>query len=163
MGKPRWDSRRIAELLGGFAVVISLIFVGIDIRVNTISTKADAAHNASMALHDWYLEMGTNAEAGSIFRRAMADPESLDKDEAFQFVMILHAGLLAYQDIYFLADQGALETGIFEVLAPALSLGRSNPGFIWYWQQRREYFSEGFRQYVDELEATNPDGAVIYQ
>ncbi|MFT5500675.1 MAG: hypothetical protein ACI88G_000808 [Woeseiaceae bacterium] len=163
MGEPRWDAKRITELLGGLAVVISLIFVGIELRENATATKAEAAHNASMALHDWYLEVGTNAEAGSIFRRAMMDPESLDKDESFQFVFMLHAGLLAYQDIYFLADQGALEAGVFEVLAPALSLGRTNPGFIWFWQQRREYFSEGFRQYVDELEPNNPDGAIIYQ
>ena len=163
MGNGWTDTKRLAEVLGGAAVILSLVFVGFELRENVLATKAEAAHNVSMALQAWYLEMGANEQAGSVFRRGMVDPDSLDPDESFQFIMALHAVLLAYQDSYYLGEEGALDRDLQQVIASSLSNIRATPGFNWYWQQRRLFFNEDFRSYLDELAADDRNTAIIYQ
>ncbi len=157
-----FDRKLAIELLGAAAVVLSLVFVGFELRENALATKAEAAHNVSMALQTWYLEMGSNEQASSTFRRAMSDPTSLGPDEAFQFIMALHGGMLAYQDSYYLGEQGALDQSLHQVLSATLSAVRDTPGFRWYWAQRQAFFTPEFRRFVDGLEG-NPEAAVIYQ
>ena len=156
------DIRWIAEVLGAVAVVISLVFVGFELRENALATKAEAAHNASTALQSWYLQVGTEP-GGIIFRKGMADPESLSPDEGFQFMMIMHAGLLAYQETYYLGQQGALDQALYRAMTEALLPGRRTPGFNWYWQQRKTYFSEDFQQFIESLNRDDAEPGLIYQ
>jgi len=156
------DARLVVEVLSAVAVVVSLVFVGFELRENALATRAEAAHNASSTLQSWYLQVGTEP-LGTIFRKAMADPESLTPDEGFQFIMMLHAGLLAYQESFYLGQQGALDQALYRAMGEALTAGRDTPGFNWYWAQRRNFFTEEFQQYVDSLEERSSEAAGIYE
>ena len=50
----------IGELIGAFAVVVSLIYVGIQVSHSAGAVRSSAANDASVAMQTWYLEMGSN-------------------------------------------------------------------------------------------------------
>jgi hypothetical protein len=44
----------LAEVIAAVAIVISLIFVGMQLRENTIATKSANANASVAAIQDWY-------------------------------------------------------------------------------------------------------------
>ena len=61
----------IGELTGAFAVVVSLIYVGVQVRHSAGAVRSAAANDASVAMQNWYLEMGSNRQAGDIWFNAI--------------------------------------------------------------------------------------------
>ena len=90
----------IVEILGGFAIVISLIFVGIQFKENAIATKSANASATVAAMADWYVTMGNNIESSTLFYNFMADPDALTPQERFQAVMNSHGLFIIFQNSF---------------------------------------------------------------
>ena len=68
----------IAEIVGSVAVVISLIFVGVQLQANTSATRSATASAASSSTSAWYIAMGGLTQASALFFNFMNDPISAD-------------------------------------------------------------------------------------
>ena len=158
------DWANLAEIVGTAAIIFSLIFVGLQISDNTREMRSAAAHNATESLQNWYVEIATNSQAAQVFRKGMGDPSALSKDEAFQYLMNIHSAVLAYQNVYFLGNEGALDNSLYLAMSATMVAVVPSPGFQWYWKQRFEYFTPEFRKFVEELMISGAEGgADIYK
>jgi len=154
----------LAEIVGNAAIILSLVFVGLQISDTTKEMRANTAYNATVALQSWYNEVGTNEQAAKVFRKGMSDPTSLTKDEAMQFIMCIHSIMLAYQNAYFVGVEGTLDAAMYKAMTSTLQAALPTPGFAWYWQQRGGYMTDEFRGFVAQIMAVEPKGgAEIYQ
>jgi len=52
----------IAEIIGAFAVVISLIYVGLQVNNSAVAVRSASANDANVALQNWYLEIGSDQQ-----------------------------------------------------------------------------------------------------
>ena len=158
------DWAHIAEIIGTFAIVVSLGFVGFQISGNTIEMRAMTAHNATVSLQTWYNSLGVNGQASRVFRIGLNNPSSLTKDEKVQFIMSIHSVMLAYQVSYLMGLDGSLDKSLQISLMETITAAAPTPGFNWYWQQRRSFFTKEYRDLVDNM-VTNKveDAAEIYQ
>ena len=141
----------LAEIVGAFAVVISLLYVGIQVNDSTSAVRAASANDANVALQAWYLEIGSDQQTSEVFYRALTSPAALPPEEEFQFLMMVHGAFLAFQNSYLLAEEGTLDPEISEAITAAILGVKSLPGTVRYWRQRKSYLHSGFAQYVDEL------------
>lgn len=141
----------IIEILGGFAILISLIFVGIQLRENTRATRSSTATATIGTMTNWYVTMGTDAETSSAFWKFLSNPESLEKEEQLQHIYILHGLLLTFQNSYYLAKEGTLDERIPESLNQVIIGVKDQPGFQMYWKSRKSIFFKEYRDYVDEI------------
>ena len=141
----------IGELTGAFAVVVSLIYVGVQVRHSAGAVRSAAANDASVAMQNWYLEMGSNRQASDIWFNAMTSPEPLSTHDEFQFMMSMHAVLLGMQNSYFLSQEGTLDAEFREAITTAIVAVKDLPGMSRYWRQRRDFFHTGFAEYIDGL------------
>ena len=141
----------IGELTGAFAVVVSLIYVGVQVRHSAGAVRSAAANDASVAMQNWYLEMGSNRQASDIWFNAMTSPDPLSTHDEFQFMMSMHAVLLGMQNSYFLSQEGTLDAEFREAITTAIVAVKDLPGMDRYWRQRRDFFHAGFAEYVDGL------------
>ena len=57
----------IAEIFGGIAILISLIFVGIQFKENTKATKSANATATMSAVANWYVAIGNNSESSALY------------------------------------------------------------------------------------------------
>ena len=146
----------IAEIIGAVAIIISLIYVGLQVNDNTAAVRSAAANDASVSMQTWYLEMGSNRQAADMWFNAMTSPEPLQTNDEFQFMMMMHAGLLGMQNSYLLAEEGTLDAEFREAVTTALVAVKDLPGMARYWRQRRGFFHSGFAEYVDGLLAQEP-------
>jgi len=144
-----WGS--VAEIVGAVAVIVSLIYVGYQVNVNTSAIRSAAANDASVAMQTWYLEMGSNRQSSDMWFNAMTSPEPLATHDEFQFMMMMHAVLLGMQNSYLLSREGTIDIEFREGITIAIVAVKDLPGMRRFWRQRKGFFHSGFAEYVDGL------------
>lgn len=147
----------ITEIVGAVAIVISLIFVGIQFTENTKATKSATAASTVATISSWYTEMGNNQQSSSLFYNFMADPESLTSEERLQVLINLHGLFLTFQNSFYLSQQGTLDPHIQESITKAAVGVKDQPGFRLFWKLRRELFFPEFQKHIDEIVNTDID------
>jgi hypothetical protein len=145
------DVAHLAEIVGAFAVVVSLVYVGIQLNDGVGASRSASVNDANVALQSWYLEVGSNEQTSNLFYRGLLSDEALPNEEEFQFLMIFHGVFLAFQNSYWLAEEGTLDPELLEALTAAILGVKDTPGMQRYWRQRRSYLNASFGLYVDEL------------
>lgn len=145
----------ITEIVGTVAIVISLIFVGIQFTENTKATKSATAASTVATISSWYSDMGNNQQSSSLFYNFMATPDSLASEERFQVIIILHGLFLTFQNSYYLSLEGTLDTRIAESITKAVVGVKNQPGFRLFWKLRRELFFPEFQKHIDEIVDTD--------
>ena len=113
------DLAHVAEIVGAIAVIISLVYVGQQVNDSVVASRSAAVNDANVALQSWYLEVGTDEQASSNFYRGLMSPEALPPEDEFQFLMTFHGVFLAFQNSYFLTEEGTLDPELLESLTAA--------------------------------------------
>jgi len=150
----------IAEITGAFAVVISLIYVGVQVNDSAVAVRSTSANDANVAVQSWYQEIGTDQQSSELFYEALTSEEALSNKKEFQFLMMCHGVFLALQNSFLLAEEGSIDAELRDGLTAVVLGVKDLPGTGRYWQQRRRYFHPDFSSYVDELLATEFDEPV---
>jgi hypothetical protein len=156
----------IAEVIGAIAIVVSLIYVGVQVNDSTRAVRSATAYETSAALSSWYSQLGNSQQGSEIFWRGMTNPESLTSEETFQFIVNVHGIFWLYQAAYYLAEEGTLDEELRDSVINTLLGLRELPGFRLYWEQRRDLFKADFRRTVDEMlasGATNRNFESLYR
>jgi len=151
----------ITEIVGGIAILVSLIFVGAQFKENTKATKSATATQTVATMTTWYSSIGNNVESATLFWKFMAQPESFTQEERYPHLMNIHGLWLSFQNSYYLAKEGTLDSRIHDSITAVLNSAKSQPGFQLYWDLRKNTFFEEFRDYVEETlnsDQTKDDG-----
>lgn len=148
----------IAEIIGAFAVVVSLIYVGVQVNDSASAVRAASANDANVSVQNWYLEVGSDQQTSQVFYDALTSQEALPAHEEFQFLMMFHGVFLAFQNSYLLAEEGTIDVELRDALTVAILGVKDLPGMRRYWRQRKTYLHSDFAEYVESLlkEETNP-------
>ena len=94
--------------------------------------------------------MAEQGEVADIFVRGMQDIEALEPVERFRFHVSLHVFFRTTDNAYYQFRHGALEAEQFEGIShQLLAILRSAPGMQTYWEDRKDWYSEAFQEYVD--------------
>ncbi len=141
----------IAEIIGAFAVVLSLIYVGVQVNDSASAVRAASTNDANAAVQNWYLQIGTDAQTSQVFYDGLTKEGPLPTHDEFQFLMIFHGAFLGFQNSYLIAVEGTIDDELVEALTGAIVLVKDLPGTRRYWRQRKTTFHADFVNYVDGL------------
>ena len=150
------------EAISAAAVILSLIFVGLEINESTRATRSTTAAETTATIADWYTSLGSDQQVSSVLRRFLADPKSLTIEEQYQAAMRVHALMLILQSSFYLEDEGTLSPHIRHSMTKAIL---ANPGMQFYWEQRKAIFvNEDFVAFVDQtLSGENTHSEYFYR
>ena len=76
----------VAEIIGAIAIVVSLIYVGIQVNDSTRAVRSATANDTSAAISSWYADLGVDQHATHVVLEGFANPDSLTRDETGQFI-----------------------------------------------------------------------------
>ena len=127
------DYSSIADVVAAIAIVVSLVYVGIQISDNTRATRSANANAASSQVSSAYATVGSNPETSEIFYRALTDPTSVTPAERAQFVYLVQSFMLAFQNSYYLSTEGTLDAQMRESITENLKAVKDQPGFRLFW------------------------------
>ena len=141
----------VAEIVGAAAVVISLLYVGIQVQDSARAVRSAAVNDANVSLQAWYLNLSSNRQVSELWLDGLFSPEPLEVDDEYQFTMTMHAALLAMQNSFLLAQEGSLDEEILGAITAGLLAIKDMPGWQRYWGPRRGFFYPEFVSYIDNL------------
>ena len=150
------------EALSVAAVVLSLIFVGLEVNESTRATRSATAADTTAMIAEWYMSLGSDQQASSVLRRFVTDPQSVTLEEQYQAVMNIHALMLILQSSFYLEEEGTLSPQIRRSMTKAIL---SEPGVRFYWEQRKPIFvNENFIAFMERtLSEENTHSEDLYR
>ena len=119
----------IAEIISAIAIVISLIFVGIQVnQSNNIASAESLRESTQMYLvaYDSFI----NEESTAFMRKGMNDYNQLSKDEKGRFFNLMIKYISAFDTIHKSYDSGLLLEGTYFSIARGYYAMMSMPGAI---------------------------------
>ena len=155
------DLGGIGEFIGGIAVVISLVYLAVQIRQNTKSVRAStyqAILDSSRSDTELLL---VHPHLERVYRVGRRNPEKLNDDERPLFRMLVAQLLLSSESLFLQHQQGAIDSDYWQRRQQTLRGLLSQPGVRQWWAARwtpREYYDPGFRELVDSILGEVADG-----
>ncbi len=147
----REKRKGLMELIGFAAIVVSLIFVGMELRQNTIASRAAAYQELGIATTGFWHQLANNRELNDLFMQVLYgdsdDYAVLDRSDKQLLISLIVGSLRAYETVYLQVQLGLLDESALE------SLGWENfrrSSFLEVmWPDLRPFVSESFAEYVE--------------
>jgi hypothetical protein len=149
----KWDAINAgSQLVSSIAVVLSVLYLGIQVRRSTRIAKLAAQDAAATALRDVTKPFMENAELSRIWRRGLEDLESLSAEDRARFFHAAHQFLKAIETIHFHYIYGLMDEQLWQGWRDLAWHYVATPGLAYYLRRRPQVFSERFRKFVATLE-----------
>ena len=102
------DTKSTIEIGGLIAVVLGLLFVGIEVRQNTSATQAATLQGLNDSSQEYLLSVASNPALVELQMRAVAEPDSLSDVEARQYFLLERTRWLRSQNAFNQYRRGTL-------------------------------------------------------
>ena len=146
------DWASVAEIGSAFAVVVSLVYVGLQINLNTNAVKASTLQ----AMIDYGREQSeilvTDANLAALVEKGEADPSSLTPRERSQFYEFTTWRIAMWELAFLNHEVGLVEDELWLAWDSYYrGLVIQKPGYREFWRDNRSSFDDRFMAHVDSL------------
>jgi len=138
----------IGELLGAAAVVVSLLYLGVQMRNGIRQARLEAASSLSRGIGDVSLALSVNGYLCDIYARGSRDFESLNPNEQFRYRTFLNSPFRLFEQMFFLRREDALDPEIWEGVEGIITDLISAPGVQLYFRDRSTWYAKSFVRYL---------------
>ncbi len=143
------------ELAAALGVIVSLLFVGYEIRQNTQVARGQARQQLAALNQEWLVLQSQDAEFNDLWTRAWGGQDSTLTPAEWrraQFMMTLN--LRRLENVYFqhaegLVDESALNSYGFQRTTENSDRYRT-PRFREFWKERRAGYDPEFARFFEE-------------
>jgi hypothetical protein len=146
---------KVGELLAAVAVVISLLFVGYEIRQNNETQKRLTTRSLA---RDWSyaVESLQDPDMACLYIRKWGSSADLTAQETMQINMLLWRVYKVHEEIQYQYLEGEVDESVWIGFRNATIAGARNQAFRGWWEDFRWSFGDRFKAYMDDLIATEP-------
>jgi len=137
------------EIVGGAIVVITLVFLVIQLRQNTRALKSATvlgSHKTTLTIYEMLLEDSMI----KVLVKGMPRPSDLTSEEKAKFNAFWTATLQNYQQTFFQIRAGAYDEDLYDGWWQVLRDNFMSPGFELYWKHRKFILSRDFQEFVEK-------------
>jgi hypothetical protein len=146
----------IAEIVGGLAVIVGLVFVGLELRQNTIVQRVTATQTLVVDYENAVDLLTKDNESACIYVRGNNGLSNLSGIERYRyFVMWFHL-LRAAEQLHYYSLEGMVDARIWRGFQRQLDEVIRYPGVKEYWQLRRDWYSDEFQNFIDSIYSNKP-------
>ena len=148
-----WDAlSAISQLVGSIAVVLSVLYLALQVHRSTRVAKLATQDAAATALRDVTKPLMENAELERIWRVGLEDIGALSVEERARFFHATYQFLKAFETIHSHYVYRLMDRQLWKGWEGLLRHYTVAPGIAHYLKLRPEVFSERFRNFVNALE-----------
>jgi len=143
------DLANIGQVIGAIAVVISLIYVALQIRQNTNAVRSATAQTVHEHFAKWYHLVAADDELSQIVANGLRDYASLSEKERVRFIATFMAFLSYSQNAFLKWREGLLASPLWLGWELVIMNLVCAPGGKALWQDRAYMFGDEFRRYIE--------------
>lgn len=148
-----WDAiGAIAEILGAFGVIISVLYLAVQIRKDARARMAETGHAIAARAGAVQQILSENRELAAVFPKGIrGDAEGLDEADRTQFGAFLSVITRSYEDAFYQHREGLIEERLWLAWARSIPDVVCTPGYAAWWQTRKHWFNDDFQSFVDDV------------
>jgi len=144
-----WEAAgAIAEIIGTFGVVISLVYLGVQIRGQTVETRLASGAEMASQLSQVYAEMSSNRSVAELWLNGLREFISLDDPEKVQFSALLNRFMRGIETAFNQHQQGRFDDQLWSGINEGLKDICRYPGLKSWWSIRGHWFCKDFNEHV---------------
>lgn len=145
-----WDAiGAIAEAIGALAVVVSIVYLAVQIQSGTKALRTTLRDSAFHNLQEWNYVLSSDEELPWIFKRGLRNPTDLNDKELARFHHMMYSFYKVFENIYLHFLEGSIAEEAWENNNEILFLYYAQNGAQEYWRNRREIFDPRFVELVE--------------
>ena len=150
----------LGSFVGGFGVIISVIYLALQIRQNTKSLSSAAYQQIVASISDWSREVAMDPATVHIITSGINGDGELTPAELAQFDLLMVSLLRNYENVHFQYLSGALPESSWMGWSSRILGTLNNPGAKCWWQRQKGAYAQSFQQFVDSSIGNDPQTAV---
>ena len=153
-----WDAiGAIGEIIGAAAVVLTLAYLGVQVRQNNRNMRNAAYQHVQSELNAARASVSENTSLARALRIAsFQTDDQLNADEAMQFHFWMLQAFWAFHACYRLHWEGLISDEEIEGRRREVAAIKGGPGFLQWWESASQFFDARFCQFVDEIPIGDP-------
>jgi hypothetical protein len=145
------DLGNIGEFVGAVGVIASLVYLALQIRQNTKSTRTAMYQAATRDMFDAADLIASDADLNSIWFRGNRDFDSLSREEKRRFAAYMFSLLRRYANALHQTNAGMIDGEWWVEASDSLEYTISHPGFQTWWKEGQSLFPLEFREFIDQV------------
>jgi hypothetical protein len=151
-----WDAiGAIGQMLGSLAVLITLVYLALQVRQNTLTHRA-TAHMGRYAFAREQIGMMTNPTTAALALKGLSDSDTYTEIEAWQCHSLLMAFIIGSEEMFWLHDQGSLDEDAFNAQMAVLLQNLGSGAFRASWETGKFTLLPAFVVFVEQKLSTLP-------
>ena len=151
------DLASLGSFVSGVAILVSLIFLTVQMRQNTEAVRAATSHAHQNALFDIAGLIAEHDDTAEVFRIGFTGLEPLSDNQRTRFLVVMTSIVRYWQDSWLERERGHLDTGLWYTVEVMVRDIVKQPGFPEFWSMRSHWFTPEFRAWIDALPKLRPE------
>ena len=152
------DLGNLGDFIGGIAVVVTLVYLAVQVRQNNRLLRANTASvraASSTAINERLVGVNQSLvgdpSLAEIFVRELSSPGSISGADRVRLDTLLQSMFISLENILKMAQNGTIEPEDWEPWSRHLLLWLRNPAVRAWWDRQRTPFGRDFRAHVEAL------------
>jgi len=142
------DLASIGSFVSGIAVLVSLVYLSLQIRQNTKHSQALIQQGRAARISESALRLAELAESEGLERCFQGSAE-VSNNDVRRFLFLCRSIFISAEDSFFQHRQGLLDRAAFDSFKSSLRSGMGSPGIATAWKMTREMYEPDFRDFMD--------------
>ena len=144
------DLASLGSFVSGFAVLISLIYLALQVRQTKRNQQIAIRHTRATRVVELHLALADPTVADA-WLHGSGSPQEITQTEVGQFINLCRALFFHFEDSFYQREEGLLNDDAFETVVAGARLLARNPGVRAAWRIARPNFGGRFRDFMDGL------------
>jgi hypothetical protein len=140
----------VGELAGAGGVIISLLYLGIQIKRQSIENRFAAVHEYVNETNIFFGSAAENKEVAEIWVRGIENFDSLDKVEKARFLADLSRTFRSMEGLLYLYLRGRLDSTMWKGIDHSTRDLCKCAGVKKFWSMRKHWYSDELNDYIDQ-------------
>ena len=151
------DLASVAEAVASLAVVISLIYLAIQVRLQAKESQMSVVNSLTQQWGEAVQAFATHKDLYGIWMKGLVTFEQLSPEERGRFSSILVNLTQIFESLHLHYKEGRVDSGLWQGFDNRLRDVFATPGVQCWWELRRHWHSQPFQEYVDSAIAARKE------
>jgi hypothetical protein len=144
------EMAEVAEVVAAVGVLLSLLYVGYEIKQNTTAVRSTAYQAIHDAEDGFWADLASDAGAARLWQQGLdTGLESLEEGDRERFTVVVRRLIYLFQNVHYQYRKGVVDEELWEAWLASLDEFLFEPGFREVFLDVRLHLSDPFNQLID--------------
>ncbi|MFT4888181.1 MAG: hypothetical protein ACJAY7_000483 [Pseudohongiellaceae bacterium] len=154
-----WDAiGAVGEIVGAFAVVMSLLYVSKQMRASNRATANSTNQQIFQSVKTVFAQITASNESAEIYMKGLSDDPSLTSTELFRFQLMLAESVMDWEMSHHSNVSNEIDPWLVEIGSGYQNYTINTPGFKRWYKSNRNTVSSEFKKVLDTQLSNSANG-----